>query len=73
MSEVRFYVTLGELEDARQEFYIQGIMQGQRNIEEVRLAENQEWQILTRKLRELAQKHGADQDEIDACWKVNHA
>ena len=70
MSDIKFTVTHDELEDARQEYYLQGIMQGEDNINDLWNRENTEWQVLTRKLRELAEKHGATWEEVNACWKV---
>lgn len=68
MSSVKFHVTLDELEIARSENYLKGIMQGEDNIEKLWSAENQVWQQVTTKLRQLAEKHGASREEIDACW-----
>ena len=68
--QIKFTVELHELEEAQQDAYLRGIIQGEKNIEEIRMNENLLWQELTTKLRKLAESKGATFEDIDSCWRV---
>lgn len=70
MSGIQFTMDISEVESLKEDMYLKGIIQGEKNVEERRSMENQLWQELTTKLRTLASKYGATFDEIDSCWRV---
>lgn len=72
MSDIRFYVSLDDLNDAREEFYLQGIMQGEAKVEKLRQADSKNWISIVKNLRELCEDIGATDDAINACWPENY-